>query len=104
MGNSYISKDYLLGALGIFSDAEHGDPHFLAGIETAREIAQQAPAYSIYDDGWIPGATPPSESGSYIIQTDRDKVCTAHYYEKHGWQGRFKGHIQLWRPLPEARR
>ena len=30
-----IDADKLLEALGVFKDKEHGDPHFLNGIETA---------------------------------------------------------------------
>lgn len=39
-----IDADNVLKALGIFNDREHGDPHFLNGIETAREIVEQAPS------------------------------------------------------------
>lgn len=39
-----INADYALSALGIFNDREHGNEHFLNGIETAREIIEQAPA------------------------------------------------------------
>ena len=39
----YISKDYLLQALSVFSDYENGDEHFLNGIETAKEIIENAP-------------------------------------------------------------
>lgn len=35
-----INADKLLEALGVFKDKEHGDPHFLNGIETAREIVE----------------------------------------------------------------
>lgn len=38
-----IDTDNVLKALGVFNDREHGDPHFLNGIETAREIVEQAP-------------------------------------------------------------
>lgn len=38
-----IDADNVLKALGIFNDREHGDPHFLNGIETACEIVEQAP-------------------------------------------------------------
>jgi len=39
-----IYADYALNALGIFNDRDHGDTHFLNGIETAREIIGNAPA------------------------------------------------------------
>ena len=38
-----ISREYMFQALGIFNDRENGDPHFLNGIETAREIVENAP-------------------------------------------------------------
>ena len=38
-----IDADYLKEALGIFNDVNNGDPHFLNGIETAREIIDNAP-------------------------------------------------------------
>ena len=38
-----IDADKILEALGIFTDKKHGDPHFLKGIETAREIVEQMP-------------------------------------------------------------
>ena len=41
----YISKDYLLSALSVFSDVVNGNPHFLNGIETAREIVEDAPIF-----------------------------------------------------------
>lgn len=44
-----IDADYVLSALGIFSDRENGNEHFLNGIETAREIVQNAPTAQIAD-------------------------------------------------------
>lgn len=38
-----IDADKLLEALGVFTDKEHGDPHFLNGIEAAREIVEGMP-------------------------------------------------------------
>ena len=38
-----IDADKLLEALGVFKDKEHGDPHFLNGIETAMEIVEGMP-------------------------------------------------------------
>lgn len=36
-----IDAGKLLEALGVFKDKEHGDQHFLNGIETAREIVEE---------------------------------------------------------------
>lgn len=38
-----IDADKILEALGVFTDEKHGDPHFLKGIETAREIIEGMP-------------------------------------------------------------
>lgn len=38
-----IDADYLQKALSVFCDYEHGNKHFLFGIETAREIIADAP-------------------------------------------------------------
>lgn len=39
-----ISKQMVLDALGCFNDKEHGDEHFLNGIETAKEIVENMPS------------------------------------------------------------
>lgn len=38
-----IDSDKIIEALGAFSDKTHGDPHFLNGIKTAREIIEGMP-------------------------------------------------------------
>lgn len=38
-----IDADYVMKALGIFNNKQNGNEHFLNGIETAREIVQDAP-------------------------------------------------------------
>ena len=38
-----ISANAVLKGLGCFTDTEHGNPHFLNGIATAREIVKDAP-------------------------------------------------------------
>ncbi len=43
-----IDADKILEALGVFTDKKHGDPHFLNGIETAREIIEQMPEAVVY--------------------------------------------------------
>lgn len=39
-----ISRAEMLEALGHFNDYVNGDPHFLNGIETAKEITENLPA------------------------------------------------------------
>ena len=41
--------DRRLEAVGVFKDKEHGDPHFLNGIETAMEIIEQMPVAFVVD-------------------------------------------------------
>lgn len=45
----------------------------------------------------------PAVSRSYLVCTDRGKVCTAHFWPQSGrWNGRLHGHVTHWMPLPEA--
>lgn len=41
-----IDADYVISALSIFNDRENGNEHFLYGIETAKEIVENAPTVS----------------------------------------------------------
>ena len=43
----YIDRDYVLKLLGVFNDRVHGDHHFMNGIETAKEIVEDAPAADV---------------------------------------------------------
>ena len=38
-----ITRTYMFQALAVFNDRENGNEHFLNGIETAREIVENAP-------------------------------------------------------------
>ena len=38
-----IDANYILEGLGHFNDRVNGDPHFLNGIETAKELIENAP-------------------------------------------------------------
>ena len=65
-----IDADNVLKALGMFNDREHGGPHFLNGIETAREIVEQSPtvdAEPVRYGRWIKmtGMLPPEYHGHY---------------------------------------
>ena len=65
-----IDADKIIESLGVFKDKKHGDPHFLNGIETARELIEDMPeavvrckdcryGYHFYDvqngitDSWV---------------------------------------------------
>ena len=43
----YIDREYLLSALNIFCDKENGNSHFINGIETAKEIIENAPTSDV---------------------------------------------------------
>ena len=43
----YIERDYVLKLLGVFNDRVHGDYHFMNGIETAKEIVEDAPSTDV---------------------------------------------------------
>lgn len=55
--DKYIKQDYLLAALSIFRDQEHGDKNFLLGIKSAKEIIQNAPVSDapVLHGKWEPG-------------------------------------------------
>ena len=43
----YIDRDYVLKLLGVFNDRVNGDYHFMNGIETAKEIVEDAPSADV---------------------------------------------------------
>ena len=43
----YIERDYVLKLLGVFNDRVNGDYHFMNGIETAKEIVEDAPSADV---------------------------------------------------------
>jgi len=43
----YIERDHVLQLLGVFNDRVHGDYHFMNGIETAKEIVENAPSVDV---------------------------------------------------------
>ena len=51
-----IDADYVLKGLKNFNDRKHGNPHFLNGIETAKEIITNAPtidAVPVVHGEWV---------------------------------------------------
>lgn len=53
-----IKKESILNALGVFKDTKHANRHFMNGIETAKELINQAEEIELsYDDifgtSWI---------------------------------------------------
>ena len=61
-----IDADYVISALSIFNDREHGSEHFIYGIETAKEIVGNAPTIG----GWINVKDRlPEKEGRYLVLT-----------------------------------
>ena len=46
----YINADYALIALKVFNDKKNGNPHFLNGIETAKEIIEELPTADVREN------------------------------------------------------
>lgn len=57
----YIDRDYVLKLLGVFNDRVHGDYHFMNGIETAKEIVEDAPSADVQPVKWIPVKSRPMD-------------------------------------------
>lgn len=78
-----INADKLLEALGAFTDENHGDPHFLNGIETVREIIEgmseevvrcgDCEYYTAYDECTCPHWDIDQNNYPY---TDEDDYCS----------------------------
>ena len=45
----YIDADYILKVLAGFNDRENGNPHFFNGIDTAKEIVENAPTADVVE-------------------------------------------------------
>ena len=65
-----ISRAEMLEALGHFNDYVNGDPHFMNGIETAKEITENLPAVDaveVVHARWVKmmGMMPPEYHGHY---------------------------------------
>ena len=48
-----IDADYILEGLGHFNDRVNGNQHFLNGIETAKEITENAPTIDAMTVEWL---------------------------------------------------
>ena len=103
-----IDADYVLDALGIFSDREHGEPHFLNGIETAREIVEQAPTVG----GWISVEDELPKLGDMVLFTGLSSFGTRFTTQRGWFDGTFwkrnagetvysNTPVTHWMPLPE---
>lgn len=96
-----IDANYVLDALGIFSDREHGEPHFLNGIETAREIVEQAPTVG----GWISveDRLPELATLALVYDAGSGKMAVARYIANNQWVlPAFFPAVTHWMLLPGA--
>ena len=119
-----IDADYILSALNVFSDREHGNEHFLLGIETAQDIVKGVSTIDPKPQ-WIPVAERlPEKLVPVLIQHTYMEyagisigyITTDGYWE---WFGYFMGddmlhhppgdglicpgskYVTAWLPLPE---
>ena len=76
-----IDADHVLKALSGFNDYEHGNWHFLSGIETAREIIDDAPTVEPKHGYWYvsdhDGYFQCSECDSYAHETELGNYCSS---------------------------
>lgn len=76
----YIDADMITNALGIFTDVVHGSPHFLSGIDSAREIVLNCPTADIAPvmrGKWIPNQHWEYRNGNTTMSGDTGLGCSA---------------------------
>ena len=104
-----IDADYILSALDVFSDKEHGNEHFLFGIETAREIVKDAPAIEPQPQ-WIPVTERMPQEHQIVVGWTKDNPFSCYRAEVVTWNGkgwvfvyaqRYVTNVKYWMPLPK---
>ena len=87
-----IDADEIMKALSIFNDIENGNSHFLNGIETAKELIEDAPIMAEID-----------ETEKAILRMFRKKMfvaaCDATIYDPVAWSL-----YQVWKWFDEHRK
>ena len=58
-----IDADWVISALNVFSDKEHGNRDFLLGIASAKEIVENAPTIEPAPTAFVPAFTTTSTDG-----------------------------------------
>lgn len=119
-----IDADYILSSLNVFSDREHGNEHFLFGIETAQDIVKDAPTIEprphwipftlreeTTEDGLDQKESPMisceelPENGQDILVTDGYRVWIDTFFDDNGLyldsENALFWDVIAWMPLPE---
>lgn len=97
-----ISRKAVLESLSVFSDKEHGNMDFLAGIESAKEIVEGMPG----EDEWITVEERlPEENDRYLV-TIYCPILNHHcvetgWYAESGWDLGYQATVTAWMPIPE---
>lgn len=98
-----IDADYILSALNVFSDREHGNERFLSGIETAREIVKDAPTIEPKSQ-WIPVKDRLPEEKQRVLVRCKTVGTTVGWRLWGEWMtdlGDGGSEVTNWMPLPE---
>src|SRR5574344_1650011 len=75
-----IDADNAIHALGVFSDMEHGNKHFLNGINSAKEIINECvtiDAVPVVRGKWIPNQHWEYRNGNTTMSGDTGLGCSA---------------------------
>ena len=81
--SEYVERDYVLKLLGVFNDRVHGDYHFMNGIETAKEIVEDAPSADVQ----------PVKYGKWVFYKPPDDWIKMHLSPKSFYVCDICGHI-----------
>lgn len=104
-----IDADYILSNLNVFSDREHGNEHFLSGIETAQETVKDAPTIEPRPQ-WIPVAERMPQEHQIVVGWTKDNPFSRYREEVVTWNGkgwvfvyaqRYVTNVKYWMPLPK---
>lgn len=104
-----IDADCILSALNVFSDREHGNEHFLFGIETAQEIVKDAPTIEPKSQ-WIPVTERMPQEHQIVVGWTKDNPFSCYREEVVTWNGkgwvfvyaqRYVTNVKYWMPLPK---
>ena len=97
-----ISRKAVLESLSVFSDKEHGNEHFLAGIESAKEIVTSDPDAV----EWISVEERLPEEDDIYLASIYHPVLDEHsvaieWCADGEWDLGYQATVTAWMPLPE---